>query len=207
MNEEQALAWAFLELPLGRIMELTGASRATVCRMRVSLKAVSYQSQDSLKVVSNQSQGGDLPPSSLDIPPPPKGGVPQGNSKPPAKPKSRKPKVACPADWQPQPKDAALAVSLGLNPDEERDAMVDWSLGDAAKNTKSDWNATYRNWIRREGKELKKRKETQDRMDKRFAERPSPKDKPTEHDNYYERRQKSQREAEQSAMRQTGRGH
>jgi len=58
-------------------------------------------------------------------------------------------KHICPMDFQPRPEDAKLAISLGVNPEVERQQMIDWSHSDASKNKKTDWHATYRNWVRR----------------------------------------------------------
>ena len=67
--------------------------------------------------------------------------------------------------------------------------MIDWSWSDVAKNKKSDWSATFRNWARKHGKEVATRKDTQRRIDERFAK--APQDRVTEHDRQYMERQRA----------------
>jgi hypothetical protein len=61
----------------------------------------------------------------------------------------------CPADFQPDATTQALAASLGFKPQLELDTrayFIDWWRG--AKRAKGDWQATYRNWLRKEAKTL-----------------------------------------------------
>jgi hypothetical protein len=166
MKDDLSLAILLLELPVQVVMRVTGYSRSAVFRMRESAKTeVQRWSQVSPKTVPDRSQALDGIPLSLEIPPVPKGTSPQGDS-PPRKPKAEKKqpraKTICPADWEPSDKDRAFAADLGVNPDEARDKMRDWSL--SGDNRKADWGGTYRNWVRREAKELEAQKERQARF-------------------------------------------
>lgn len=59
----------------------------------------------------------------------------------------RKVAVVCPPTWFPQPEDSEMARKLGVDPRREAAAMIDWSVAGGKK--KLDWDATFRNWVRR----------------------------------------------------------
>lgn len=57
------------------------------------------------------------------------------------------------ADWQPGPENIAFAQSLGLDPFAVAEGFRDfWIAKPGAGGCKLDWNATWRNWCRRETK-------------------------------------------------------
>ena len=68
-------------------------------------------------------------------------------------PKSEKSKRACrlPADWKPSPEMAQFARSNGVDPERTAAVFRDYWVGvPDPKGRKADWNATWRNWVRRE---------------------------------------------------------
>lgn len=72
-----------------------------------------------------------------------------------------KPKTELPADWQPNAKTWALADSLGFQTFEAQDQlerMRDWAKNaDGGKGRKSDWDAAFRNWLKRAADDRKNR--------------------------------------------------
>jgi len=68
-------------------------------------------------------------------------------------PSSKKPKAhALPSDWEPDAKTWNLADQLGFTSQEAWDQlerMRDWAGNAGAKGLKSDWNAAFRNWLKR----------------------------------------------------------
>jgi len=64
-----------------------------------------------------------------------------------------KPATELPEDWQPDAKTWALADELGFTSQEAWDQlerMRDWAKNaDGGKGRKSDWNAAFRNWLKR----------------------------------------------------------
>ncbi|MEW9272386.1 hypothetical protein [Gluconobacter oxydans] len=69
------------------------------------------------------------------------------------KPKSETPKRACrlPADWQPTPEQIQFAEANQVDPVRTAEVFRDYWLGvPGAKGCKADWDATWRNWVRRE---------------------------------------------------------
>jgi hypothetical protein len=86
-------------------------------------------------------------------------GIPPVDPSPPApapvKKKSSQPtgKRVCPADFKPNDAVLQLATELGFSTAlelETRATMIDWSIGKGRAH--SNWQATYRNWLRREAK-------------------------------------------------------
>jgi hypothetical protein len=167
MEAAEALFWT----PPGQLAILLGVSRSTIKRIRrrlVMLRGGSWpRVKDPPKQMgltpgqSVEVENRGFPPSSKYFPLPPKGGIPPGEnskpglgSKPKPKTPSEKTKTPCPADWQPRPDDRAYAHALGVDPERLRDTMVDWSAEDPTRNRKTSWDATYRNWARREGGKL-----------------------------------------------------
>lgn len=68
-------------------------------------------------------------------------------------PKSENPKRACrlPADWQPTPEQVEFARDNQVDPVRTAEVFRDYWLGvPGAKGCKADWDATWRNWVRRE---------------------------------------------------------
>lgn len=70
---------------------------------------------------------------------------------------SRKPRARCecPTDFQPDETTLATATSLGFKPKlelETRAGFVDWWRGKGLR--QADWQATYRNWLRKTAKDL-----------------------------------------------------
>ncbi|MBF0858181.1 hypothetical protein HKD24_03005 [Gluconobacter sp. LMG 31484] len=68
-------------------------------------------------------------------------------------PKSEKPKRASrlPADWQPTPEQIQFAEANQVDPVRTAEVFRDYWLGvPGAKGCKADWDATWRNWVRRE---------------------------------------------------------
>ena len=61
--------------------------------------------------------------------------------------KPRRRACALPASWAPSPAHIDLAESRGLNADEQATIMRDWAASNGT--TKRDWDATFRNWLRR----------------------------------------------------------
>ncbi len=96
------------------------------------------------------------PPTPLPLPHPQLVGVPAAPSDPgsPAAPAPKKPfprggKRICPRDFAPNPSVLKLAAELGYTEILERqtrERMIDWSHGKGR--AMSDWQATYRNWLR-----------------------------------------------------------
>ena len=71
---------------------------------------------------------------------------------PPNGGRSQNGKTMCPADWQPHEQVLAPLAAQGFNEAQisaARDEMVDWSIGKGEK--RSDWDACFRNWLRRNG--------------------------------------------------------
>ena len=64
--------------------------------------------------------------------------------------KSRKNKFLLPPTWEPTAEHHALASSLQLACTEAATAMRDWAKAENAR--KADWDATFRNWLRREAR-------------------------------------------------------
>jgi hypothetical protein len=65
----------------------------------------------------------------------------------PGKPKRKASQASrLPDDWEPTAKDNATAAP-GVNIDRELATFRDWATGNGV--TKADWNATWRNWLRR----------------------------------------------------------
>lgn len=66
-----------------------------------------------------------------------------------------------PDDWEPDAKTWALADELGFTSQEawdQLDRMRDWAKNaDGTKGRKSDWNAAFRNWIKRAADDKSKR--------------------------------------------------
>jgi len=73
----------------------------------------------------------------------------------PARPKATRTGTRIPDGWEPERSDANLHVESGFNAQwltEQLDAFRDYWAGCAgAKGRKADWDATWRNWIRRSG--------------------------------------------------------
>lgn len=79
--------------------------------------------------------------------------LPSVESESTRKPKSEKPKRACrlPADWQPTPEQIQFARDNQVDPIRTAEVFRDYWLGvPGAKGCKADWDATWRNWVRRE---------------------------------------------------------
>ena len=72
-----------------------------------------------------------------------------------------KPKTELPVGWQPNAKTWALADSLGFQTFEAQDQlerMRDWAKNaDGGKGRKSDWDAAFRNWLKRAADDRKNR--------------------------------------------------
>lgn len=153
----------FFDYPLSDLGSALGLSKSTIQRIRRRIRGklggpqgvfMNTLKTTKMNTPSAMEEGNsDFPPSSSYFPPPPKGGVPpRGNQKSgPGGSKKQSSKTPCPADWQPRDEDRQYAVGLGLDPDRLRDTMVDWSREDPMRNRKASWDATYRNWARREG--------------------------------------------------------
>jgi len=55
-----------------------------------------------------------------------------------------------PDGWSPSDEDRAFAVDEGIDPDREADSFRDyWAAKPGAAGRKSNWSATWRNWVRR----------------------------------------------------------
>jgi hypothetical protein len=87
-------------------------------------------------------------------------GIPQNDPSPPAPPPIEKKtshragKRICPANFEPNPAVLKLATELGYSEVLERSTrvrMIDWSIGKAE--ARADWQATYRNWLRKDAEE------------------------------------------------------
>ena len=79
--------------------------------------------------------------------------LPSVESESTRKPKSEKPKRACrlPADWEPTLEQIQFARSNGVDPERTAAVFRDYWIGvPGAKGCKADWDATWRNWVRRE---------------------------------------------------------
>ena len=64
------------------------------------------------------------------------------------KPKEKRARgTALPDDWTPNDAHRAIGKERGVNVDEEAVTMRDWAL--AGGEVKKDWDATFRNWLRR----------------------------------------------------------
>jgi hypothetical protein len=131
----------------------------------------SHEAGDRLAPVTAKRQPNPSPPTPIPIPiPTPTEDLdltPMGEreSAPPA------PKLkghTCPSGWTPDQTDAnrealAKAQQRGVDVPEELKAMRDWSLSSGAKGKKTDWNATWRNWLR------KSRPSSIDRRERRWT--------------------------------------
>lgn len=69
-----------------------------------------------------------------------------------SKPTRAKPATAIADDWEPDGKTWKLAEDLGFTSQEawdQLDRMRDWARNAGSKGNKSDWNAAFRNWLKR----------------------------------------------------------
>lgn len=76
------------------------------------------------------------------------------------KPTRAKPAVELADDWEPDAKTWALADELGFTSQaawDQLDRMRDWARNAGAKGRKPDWNAAFRNWLKRTADERKNR--------------------------------------------------
>lgn len=80
-------------------------------------------------------------------PPSPQAGFRLESSQRATKARPRQAKTALPDSWAPDLEATALARTLGVSPDAEVAKMRDWAK--AENKTKADWDATFRNWLRR----------------------------------------------------------
>jgi hypothetical protein len=65
-----------------------------------------------------------------------------------------------PEDWEPDAKTWNLADELGFTSQEafdQLDRMRDWAKNAGAKGRKPDWNAAFRNWLKRTADERRSR--------------------------------------------------
>jgi hypothetical protein len=69
--------------------------------------------------------------------------------------RARQVKHPLPDDWTPNLELVAEAKSLGIDPLDQATRMRDWARAEGAK--KCDWDATFRNWIRRKADEPPRR--------------------------------------------------
>jgi hypothetical protein len=80
---------------------------------------------------------------------------------PPSTKHSRaKPATELPEDWQPDAKTWALADELGFTSQQAWDQlerMRDWARNAGAKGRKPDWNAAFRNWLKRTADDTRNR--------------------------------------------------
>jgi hypothetical protein len=79
---------------------------------------------------------------------------------PPGSRAGARPRTPLPEQWQPSVALVAFGAGLGLAEREVRlaaDRMRDWSIGDGK--LKADWDATFRNWLRRDASEPRRRPE------------------------------------------------
>lgn len=63
-----------------------------------------------------------------------------------------RPAIELPSDWEPDGKTWRLADELGFNAREasdQLDRMRDWARNAGPKGRKTDWNAAFRNWLKR----------------------------------------------------------
>ncbi len=97
-----------------------------------------------------------LPQTSADPSPPVSPPFPLHPLSPPISPPSSKNTkargVSLPSDWEPDAKTWSLADQLGFTSQEAWDQlerMRDWAGNAGAKGLKSDWNAAFRNWLKR----------------------------------------------------------
>lgn len=90
----------------------------------------------------------------------------QNRDLPPSPKRGRAPrqvKTLCPTDWFPSEDLQAYARELGLSADtcmREAAAMRDWSA--SSGNKKLDWDATFRNWLRRKSEQAPRRPQRQE---------------------------------------------
>jgi hypothetical protein len=76
--------------------------------------------------------------------------------------RSPKSKSRIDPDWQPSGEDREIPVSLGLDPGEQRDAFVDWSLANGKLYASP--SAGYRNWCRNSARYRDERTQRSGRM-------------------------------------------
>ena len=89
-----------------------------------------------------------------EVPPhPPKKLNPTQKKNPPTGVKKKRGPTLCQPDWEPDANTVSALIAEGHTRsalEASRREMVDWSQSGGKR--KHDWNATYRNWVRRNGK-------------------------------------------------------
>lgn len=74
------------------------------------------------------------------------------------------------ADWKPNDNGYQLATSLGVNPNTELEIFIDyWLAVSGSKGVKLDWDATWRNWVRRARPSTQNKKSQSEIMVEAFA--------------------------------------
>lgn len=141
-----------LELLADRVEAEEARRAAQAERKRKSRARLEGQAQDNPVTVTGQSQDGHGTPSPL-VPP-----LSPAPLSPPIIPPSQKhsrarPKTELPHDWQPNAATWAIAETLGFQTVDAQDQierMRDWARNaDGGKGRKSDWDAAFRNWLKR----------------------------------------------------------
>ena len=69
--------------------------------------------------------------------------------------------------WEPRPEEQTLAVKLGVDCASEADKIRDWSAANGAR--KVDWNAAFRNWLKRAAEDRAKGRGSSKPQDPRFG--------------------------------------
>lgn len=151
-DAESALA-AFVER--GMLSRVDGVWHVTNWDKRqfksddVTERTSRHRSRERDRNVPTTLQGTSGPPSSPPLPPTPPNPTPPTPVSPTAPAKSPRKAAAkpLPADWQPTAAHRELAAELGVDCDRAADEMRDWALSKDER--KADWNAAFRNWLRR----------------------------------------------------------
>lgn len=131
---------------------VAAVSRATQRRQARDTQATDTRQNDDTTTTERRHEGDTTttPPSSPPLPPTPPNPTPPTPASLAGSPRAQGNRL--PDDWTPTPEPAlqAEAVAAGVDPRRELDRFRDyWQAQSGAKGRKADWQATWRNWLRK----------------------------------------------------------
>jgi hypothetical protein len=144
----EAILLALECLVLDQTPERSGAAR----------RQAAYRERNALRNKHNGDVTRDVAPSPLVPPLSPTPPNPPYNPPIQSKPTRAKPATELADEWEPDGKTWKLAEQLGFTSQEawdQLDRMRDWARNAGAKGRKPDWNAAFRNWLKRTADERK----------------------------------------------------